>query len=79
MSTVVAEYLYDPPLDDAARAASDRHLEGCLEVRDVRLLADHLSLDRRRRVRIFEAKDADAVRYAHRSANVAFTAIWPAG
>jgi hypothetical protein len=78
MSTVVAEYAFDPALDDAARVASDRHLGDCLEVREIRLLADHVSLDGRRRVRIFEAKDADAVRYAHRSASVPFTAIWSA-
>jgi hypothetical protein len=78
MSNVVAEYAFDPPLDDAARSASDRRLGDCLEVREIRALSDFLSLDRRRRVRVFEAKDADAVRYAHRSANVPFVAIWSA-
>jgi hypothetical protein len=37
-----------------------------------------MSLDRKRRVCVFEAPDADAVRASYRSAGVQFERVWPA-
>jgi Protein of unknown function (DUF4242) len=75
---IVVEYAFDPPLDPAARKARDDRLADCLEVREVQTVRTVLSVDQRRQISFFMAPDAETVRYAHRSAGVPFTTVWPA-
>ena len=72
---VVVEYLAaDEPEtpDDLAR------LKRCLAVREATLLRDYRGLSGNRRLRVFQAPDAGAVRYAHASAGYASVNVWPA-
>jgi hypothetical protein len=75
---IVVEYAFDDPLEDDARAILDRKLSPCLEVREVRVRTSYLSSDRRRRIAIFDAVDAETVRHAHGSAGVAVAKVWAA-
>ncbi len=78
MAILIAETTYDPPLTDALRLADQERLTPCMELRDVRWLHSYESADRRRKVCVFEAPDAEAVRESLRSARIAFDRIWPA-
>lgn len=78
MAHVVVEYLYDPPLTPEAFEQNGAKLGPCLEAYGVRWVATYLSNDKRRRVCIFEAADAESVRQSFRSAGVAFERVWPA-
>jgi hypothetical protein len=73
---ILAEYRYEEPLAPEEDAIQSAHLAGCLEVREAKLVKTYLSRDRRRRISVFDAVDADTVRYAHRSANVPFESVW---
>lgn len=75
---IVVEYTFDPPLEDETRVALDRKLSPCLEVREARVRTTYLSADKRRRIAVLEAADAETVRYAHRSAAVPFANVWAA-
>ena len=44
----------------------------------MRFVQSFVSLDRSRRICVFEAADADTVRVAYRLANVVFERVWPA-
>jgi hypothetical protein len=75
---VLAEYTYVTPLTGEQRAREQRALADCLEVREAKRVRTYLSADGSHRISVFEAADAEAVRYAHRSAGIAFQAVWPA-
>ncbi len=78
MPHMIVETVFDPPVSDADLDATATKLEPCLEGRDVRWVRSYMSLDRRRRVCIFQAPDAEAVRASFRSAGVKFERVWPA-
>lgn len=78
MPHIIVEYAFDPPATDEEFDRMAERLDPCLEGRDVRFVESFISLDRRRRICVFEAGDADAVRTSYRSANVAFERVWPA-
>jgi hypothetical protein len=75
---MIVETLYDPPASDEEIDANATKLDPCLQGHDVRWIRSYMSLDRRRRICIFEAPDADAVRVSYRSAGVKFERVWPA-
>lgn len=76
MSNVIVEYAYDPPLSEDDFVRNGQKLGPCLEARSVKWVATYLSIDRRRRVCIFDAPDAEAVRSAFHSAGVKFERAW---
>lgn len=78
MPHVIVEYAFDPPATEEEFDAMAARLDPCLEGRDVRWVQSFVALDRRRRVCIFEAPDAEAVRSAYRSAKVGFERAWAA-
>jgi hypothetical protein len=78
MPHMIVETVFDPPITDEQFEAGASKLEPCLEGHGVRWLRSYMSLDRRRRVCVFEAPDADAVRSSYRSAGVSFERVWPA-
>ena len=75
---IVAEYREEesPVAEEWAKKAA--LLADCLEVREARLVTSYVSIDRTRRISVFEAVDAESVRNAHRSANVSFQEVWAA-
>jgi hypothetical protein len=78
MPHVIVEYEFDPPITEEECDTMAEQLWPCLEGRGVRWLQSFLALDRRRRVCIYEAADAEAVRSAYRSAKVGFSRAWAA-
>jgi hypothetical protein len=78
MPHVIVEYAFDPPATEEDLDRIAEQLEPCLQGRDVRFVQSFVSLDRRRRICVFEAADAETVRSSYRSANVVFERVWPA-
>ena len=78
MPHVIVEYAFDPPATEEELDRIAEQLDPCLEGRDVRFVQSFVSLDRSRRICVFEAADADTVRVAYQLANVVFERVWPA-
>lgn len=78
MAYVIIETTYDPPLTDDLRSELETKLEPCIQARGVRWHHSFESTDRRRKVCVFEAPDAESVRSALRSARIAFDRVWAA-
>ena len=78
MARVMAEQAFQEPLTDERYAAFSKKLDPCLEVRDGAWRRSSLSIDRLRMICEFEAPDAEAVREAFRSANLAYERVWTA-
>jgi Nickel responsive protein SCO4226-like len=78
MPHIIVEYVFDPPATEEEHDRIGQQLGPCLEGRDVRYVQTFISLDRRRRVCVFEAPDAETLRTSYRSANVAFERMWAA-
>jgi len=71
---IVVEYLYTPDaLETPERLA---HLKRCLGVREAVLLRSYCSPDGTKLVRVFQAPDAGAVRYAHASSGYTNVTVW---
>jgi hypothetical protein len=75
---MIVETVYDPPATEEQMDATAAKLAPCLEGHDVRWVRSYVSTDRKRRICIFEAPDADSVRVSFRSAGVKFERVWPA-
>jgi hypothetical protein len=78
MPHVIVEYAFDPPVTEEECDRMAEQLEPCIEARDVRWVQSFLALDRRSRICVFEAPDAETVRAAYRSAKVGFVRAWAA-
>jgi hypothetical protein len=78
MVRLILEKEYDPPLTEAQHNADAQRVDRCLTANDVRWIRSLVSADRRRMICEFEAADAESVRTAFRSANVAFVKVWAA-
>ena len=78
MPHVIVEYKFDPPATEEELDRIPEMLGPCLEGRDVRFVESFVSLDRTRRICVFEATDADTVRGSYRSAKVSFERAWSA-
>jgi Protein of unknown function (DUF4242) len=75
---MLVEYAFDPPATDKDFSASETRLKPCLEARGITWQRSYISKDRRRRICVFEAVDAEAVRTAYHSAGVKFERVWSA-
>ncbi len=78
MTLLVVELTYDPPLTPEQRQRDQEKLYPCLELRGAAWLRSYESTDRRRKICLFRAPDADALREALRSAGLAFDRLWAA-
>ncbi len=78
MPHVLLEATFEPPLTEEELDRQFERITPCIEQNDVRWICSFLSKDRRRRVCLHEAADAEAVRMAYRTANVPFIRVWSA-
>lgn len=78
MSLIIIETAWDKPITDEEFDAIAAQVTPCLDERDARWVTSYMATDRRRRVCVFEAKDAEAVRQAYRLSGVKFERIWAA-
>ncbi len=78
MPLIIVEYTFDPPITDEAWDELADRVGPCLDARHATWVTSYLSLDRSRRICVFEAKDAEAVRQAYRLSNVKFERVWTA-
>jgi hypothetical protein len=78
MAYLMVQYQYATAITDQELEAQSSRLAPCLEARDVKWVQTYVSKDRTRQLCIFQAADAETVRQAFRTANVAFVEVWPA-
>ncbi len=79
MTLIIIESSFDPPLteDEFLEKVADR-VNPCLDEREARWVTSYMAVDGRRRVCVFEAKDAEAIRQAYRLSGVKFDRVWAA-
>lgn len=75
-AVIVVEYTLTPDVPETPERLA--HFKRCLAVREVTLLRSYSSLDGAKLVRVFEAPDAGAVRYAHASSGYTNVTVWVA-
>jgi hypothetical protein len=78
VARVVAERLFETPVDFAEIQAIQNRSASCLERHRVRSLRTYFSADRRRMICCYAAPDAESVRLAHRQAGMLFERVWSA-
>jgi hypothetical protein len=78
MRYLIVETTYEPPLTDGRRQETQDRLYPCMELRGVEWVRSYESSDRRRKVCVFRAPDAEALREAYRSAGIPYDRMWAA-
>ncbi len=78
MPHIIVEYVFDPPMTEEGFDAMGKALGPCLQSRNVTWKNSYIAQDRRRRVCIYEAVDAQSVREAYKQAGVGFERAWSA-
>ncbi len=78
MSLIIVESVFDPPITEEEFDAMAGKVAPCLDERHATWVTSYFAVDRRRRVCVFEAKDAEAVRQAYRMSGVKFERVWAA-
>lgn len=78
MPHIIVEYTFDPPMTEEQFDGMAEKLDPCLVARNVTWKESFVAQDRRRRICVFEAADAESVREAYRSAGVGFERAWAA-
>jgi hypothetical protein len=79
MSLIILESSFDPPLseDQFVAEVADKVMP-CLDERHARWITSYMAVDGRRRICVFEAKDAEAIRQAYRLSGLKFDRVWSA-
>jgi hypothetical protein len=77
MGLYLVEHEFDPPLP-AGAINPDSKVSPCVKTHEITWVSSFLARDGSRCLCVYEAADAEAVRRAYRSAEVAFRAVWPA-
>jgi hypothetical protein len=79
MSLIILESSFDPPLTEEQfyEQIADK-LNACLDARAARWITSYMASDGRRRICVFEAKDAEAIRQAYRLTGLKFDRVWSA-
>jgi hypothetical protein len=78
MPRLIVEYVFDPPATEEQFDVAWAKLTPCLQQRDVKWVRSLIAVDRRRRICVFDAPDAESVRESYRSAGVHFERVWSA-
>ncbi len=78
MPLIIVETVFDPPISEEEFDASAERVSPCLDERHATWVTSYMALDRRRRVCVFDAPDAEAVRQAYRMSGVKFERVWAA-
>jgi hypothetical protein len=79
MSLIIIESSFDPPLTEEQfleRVAAK--VSPCLDERGARWITSYMATDGRRRICVFEARDAEAVRQAFRLSGLKPDRVWSA-
>jgi hypothetical protein len=76
---IIIESSFDPPLteDEFIEQIADK-VNPCLDERQARWITSYMATDGRRRLCVFEAKDAEAIRQAYRLSGLKFDRVWAA-
>jgi hypothetical protein len=78
MPFIILESSFDPPISEEDFDRLADQVGGCLEQHQAEWVTSYMSLDRRRRICVFQARDAEAVRQAYRLSGVRFDRVWAA-
>ncbi|HEY2748842.1 MAG TPA: nickel-binding protein, partial [Polyangia bacterium] len=78
MAKIIVETTFDPPISEAEFDAMADRVMPCLDERAATWVTSYFATDRRRRVCVFEANDAESVRQAYRMSGVKFDRVWAA-
>ena len=78
MSLIIVESSFDPPISDEEFDANAEKVAPCLDERHATWVTSYMATDKKRRICVFEAKDAESVRQAYRLAGVKFDRAWTA-
>jgi hypothetical protein len=78
MPLIIIETSFDPPVTDEEFDAIAARVTPCLDEREASWVTSYMATDRRRRICVFEAKDAESVREAYRLSGVKFDRVWAA-
>jgi hypothetical protein len=78
MPLVIVETAFDPPITEDEFAVFAERVDPCLGERNATWVTSYFAVDRRRRICVFDAPDAEAVRQAYRISGVKFERIWSA-
>jgi uncharacterized protein DUF4242 len=78
MTMIIIETSFDPPVTDEEFDALAEKVTPCLDERQATWITSYMATDRRRRICVFEAKDAESVRQAYRLSGVKFDRVWAA-
>ena len=76
-TTVLVEYTYDAPLDDAAIDAMVGKLKRCFEVSEIKWVHCYVAIDRKTQIAVLEAPDLHTVQATHRMLGVDYVRSWP--
>jgi hypothetical protein len=74
----ITECNYDPPLTEEQVADIEERVGHCIEAHGVQWIRSYLARDRRKRICLFEAADAELVRQSFRTAGVQLDRVWAA-
>ena len=78
MPLVIVETAFDPPITQEEFDAQAEKTAECLDEREAQWVTSYFSVDRRRRICVFNAKDAESVRQAYRNSGTKFERVWAA-
>ena len=78
MSLIIIESSWDEPISDEEFDTLAERVTPCLDERQATWVTSYMATDRRRRVCVFEARDAESVRQAYRLSGVKFDRVWAA-
>ena len=78
MSLIIIESSWEEPISDEEFDAIAARVTPCLDERQATWVTSYMATDRRRRVCVFEARDAESVRQAYRLSGVKFDRVWAA-
>lgn len=78
MPIFVCERTFSPPISEANFAAGGELLAPCLQAREAKWVTSNFATDGSKSVCLFEARDAEAIREANRTAGLPFDRVWAA-
>jgi|KBSMisStandDraft_5_1062788.scaffolds.fasta_scaffold4403641_1 hypothetical protein len=78
MTLIIIESSWEEPISDEEFDALAERVTPCLDERQATWVTSYMATDRRRRVCVFEARDAESVRQAYRLSGVKFDRVWAA-
>ena len=78
MTLIILESSWEEPISDEEFDKLAAQVTPCLDERQATWLTSYMATDRRRRICVFHARDAESVRQAYRLSGVKFDRVWAA-